>query len=145
MCVLIHINLYHEVDLDQFISWTRKLKLLFNCLLTDLLSASIIWTTLSLVRMNLLFRCFRTQQQRSDSPESSCVSMKSDRSKGLPIEFKGGPPAKRRSDFTLSSVIIWLMDAETPWTRASGHKLQHRVHRVVGREILISTQISNWN
>ncbi|CAK6980371.1 NLR family CARD domain-containing protein 3-like%2C partial [Scomber scombrus] len=35
----------------------------------------------------------RMQQQRADSPEPSCVSMKSDRSMDLPIKFKEGKPA----------------------------------------------------
>lgn len=89
------VNLSTEMRLHHYIFMNRE-KLLFHCLLTDLLSASIILPTDSLVRMNLLFGCFRAQQQRSDSPESSCVSMKSDRSKGLPIEFKRRRPAKRR-------------------------------------------------
>lgn len=84
------VNLSTEMRLHHYIFMNRE-KLLFHCLLTDLLSASIILPTDSLVRMNLLFGCFRAQQQRSD-----CVSMKSDRSKGLPIEFKRRRPAKRR-------------------------------------------------
>lgn len=88
------VNLSTEMRLHHYIFMNRE-KLLFHCLLTDLLSASIILPTDSLVRMNLLFGCFRTQQQRLDS-ESSCVSMKSDRSKGLPIEFKSGQPADGR-------------------------------------------------
>ncbi|XP_053199887.1 NACHT, LRR and PYD domains-containing protein 12-like, partial [Scomber japonicus] len=35
----------------------------------------------------------RMQQQRADSPEPSCVSMKSDRSMGPPFDFKDGQPA----------------------------------------------------
>ncbi|CAK6980372.1 NLR family CARD domain-containing protein 3-like%2C partial [Scomber scombrus] len=38
----------------------------------------------------------RMQQQRADSPEPSCVSMKSDRSMDLPIKFKEGKPADGR-------------------------------------------------
>eukprot|EP00064_Thunnus_orientalis_P023544 superscaffoldBa00009004_g23791 len=38
-------------------------------------------------------RAQRMQQQRADSPEPSCVSMKSDRSMGRLIEFKDGQPA----------------------------------------------------
>ncbi|CAK6978660.1 NLR family CARD domain-containing protein 3-like [Scomber scombrus] len=36
------------------------------------------------------------QQQRADSPEPSCVSMKSDQSMMLPIKFKDGRPANGR-------------------------------------------------
>ncbi|XP_053188068.1 NACHT, LRR and PYD domains-containing protein 4-like [Scomber japonicus] len=36
------------------------------------------------------------QQQRADSPELSCVSMKSDRSMGNPLKFKDGRPADGR-------------------------------------------------
>ncbi|XP_053188293.1 stonustoxin subunit alpha-like [Scomber japonicus] len=43
------------------------------------------------------------QQQRADSPEPSCVSMKSDRSMGHPIHFKDGQPADGRlTDCNLS-------------------------------------------
>ncbi|CAK6980720.1 NLR family CARD domain-containing protein 3-like [Scomber scombrus] len=38
----------------------------------------------------------RMQQQRADSPEPSCVSMKSDWSMGRPIKFKDGQPADGR-------------------------------------------------
>ncbi|XP_062273774.1 NLR family CARD domain-containing protein 3-like [Scomber scombrus] len=38
----------------------------------------------------------RMQQQRADSPEPSCVSMKSDWSMGRPPEFKDGQPADGR-------------------------------------------------
>ncbi|XP_067427389.1 NLR family CARD domain-containing protein 3-like isoform X2 [Thunnus thynnus] len=38
----------------------------------------------------------RMQQQRADSPEPSCVSMKSDRSMGRPIDLKDGQPADGR-------------------------------------------------
>ncbi|KAM7012959.1 uncharacterized protein LKV04_000453 isoform 1-T1 [Tautogolabrus adspersus] len=38
----------------------------------------------------------RMQEQRADSPGPSCVSMKSDRSKGLVIYFKDGRPADGR-------------------------------------------------
>ncbi|XP_044214233.1 NACHT, LRR and PYD domains-containing protein 12-like [Thunnus albacares] len=38
----------------------------------------------------------RMQQQRTDSPEPSCVSMKSDRSMGHPVNFKVGQPADGR-------------------------------------------------
>ncbi|CAK6979522.1 NLR family CARD domain-containing protein 3-like [Scomber scombrus] len=38
----------------------------------------------------------RMQQQRADSPEPSCVSMKSDRSMDPPIVFKDGQPADGR-------------------------------------------------
>ncbi|XP_067426628.1 NLR family CARD domain-containing protein 3-like isoform X1 [Thunnus thynnus] len=38
----------------------------------------------------------RMQQQRADSPEPSCVSMKSDQSMAPSIEFKGGQPADGR-------------------------------------------------
>ncbi|XP_044225371.1 NLR family CARD domain-containing protein 3-like [Thunnus albacares] len=38
----------------------------------------------------------RMQQQRTDSPEPSCVSMKSDRSMGHPINFNIGQPADGR-------------------------------------------------
>ncbi|XP_056261115.1 protein NLRC3-like [Seriola aureovittata] len=38
----------------------------------------------------------RMQQQRPESPEPSCVSMKSDWSMGRPINFKGGQPADGR-------------------------------------------------
>ncbi|KAG7224689.1 hypothetical protein INR49_011486 [Caranx melampygus] len=38
----------------------------------------------------------RMQQQRSDSPEPSCVSMKSDRSMHQPLNFKEGQPADGR-------------------------------------------------
>ncbi|XP_056226678.1 protein NLRC3-like [Seriola aureovittata] len=37
--------------------------------------------------------CFRIQQQRPDSPEPSCLSLKSDRSKGWLIHFKGRRPS----------------------------------------------------
>ncbi|KAM7000711.1 NACHT, LRR and PYD domains-containing protein 3-like isoform 1-T1 [Tautogolabrus adspersus] len=38
----------------------------------------------------------RMQEQRADSPGPSCVSMKSDRSKGLGMDFKDGRPADGR-------------------------------------------------
>ncbi|CAK6982846.1 NLR family CARD domain-containing protein 3-like [Scomber scombrus] len=38
----------------------------------------------------------RMQQQRADSPEPSCVSMKSDASMGHPVKFKDGQPADGR-------------------------------------------------
>uniref|UniRef100_A0A3B4THS8 Protein NLRC3-like n=1 Tax=Seriola dumerili TaxID=41447 RepID=A0A3B4THS8_SERDU len=37
--------------------------------------------------------CFRIQQQRPDSPEPSCLSLKSDGSKGRIIDFKGRRPS----------------------------------------------------
>ena len=38
----------------------------------------------------------RMQQQRADSPEPSCVSMKSDQSMEPPLVFKDGQPADGR-------------------------------------------------
>ncbi|XP_060888148.1 NLR family CARD domain-containing protein 3-like isoform X3 [Labrus mixtus] len=46
--------------------------------------------------INHLFVCIRMKRQRPDSPGPSCVSMKSDRSKGLPHNFKDGLPADGR-------------------------------------------------
>uniref|UniRef100_UPI0037E8C499 NLR family CARD domain-containing protein 3-like n=1 Tax=Semicossyphus pulcher TaxID=241346 RepID=UPI0037E8C499 len=43
-----------------------------------------------------VFRNIKMQQQRSDSPGPSCVSMKSDESMGRPIDFKVGHPADGR-------------------------------------------------
>ena len=53
----------------------------------------------SLVLTTCFFHFFihiRMQQQRADSPEPSCVSMKSDRSMNYPITFKDGQPADGR-------------------------------------------------
>ncbi|XP_060903299.1 NACHT, LRR and PYD domains-containing protein 3-like isoform X4 [Labrus mixtus] len=46
--------------------------------------------------INQLFVCIRMKRQRPDSPGPSCVSMKSDRSMGLIINFKDGRPADGR-------------------------------------------------
>ncbi|XP_044214425.1 NLR family CARD domain-containing protein 3-like [Thunnus albacares] len=45
------------------------------------------------------------QQQRADSPEPSCVSMKSDWSMGHPIKFKDGKPADGRVQQQSSEVL----------------------------------------
>ncbi|CAK6979943.1 NLR family CARD domain-containing protein 3-like [Scomber scombrus] len=61
----------------------------------------------------------RMQQQRADSPEPSCVSMKSDRSMDRPIKFKDGQPAdgrmqQQRADSPEPSCVSmksdWSMD-----------------------------------
>ena len=44
----------------------------------------------------LYFIHIRMQTQRADSPEPSCVSMKSDRSKGGLVVYKDGQPADGR-------------------------------------------------
>ena len=53
----------------------------------------------SLVLTTCFFHFFihiRMQQQRADSPEPSCVSLKSDWSMDHPIMFKDGQPADGR-------------------------------------------------
>ena len=75
---------------------------LIHCLLTDFHSASKTSAADSLLKIHLfklfdlLFVCIRMQQQRADSPEPSCVSMKSDFSMDRPIKFKDGQPADGR-------------------------------------------------
>ncbi len=46
-----------------------------------------------------MFVCIRMQQQRPESPEPSCVSMKSDWSMDRPINFQAGQPADGRWEF----------------------------------------------
>ncbi|CAK6980579.1 NLR family CARD domain-containing protein 3-like%2C partial, partial [Scomber scombrus] len=58
----------------------------------------------------------RMQQQRADSPEPSCVSMKSDRSMDHPIVFKDGQPAdgrmqQQRADSPEPSCVSMKSDA----------------------------------
>lgn len=75
---------------------------LIHCLLTDFHSASKTSAADSLLNIHLfklfdlLFVCIRMQQQRADSPEPSCVSMKSDWSKGRLIDIKDEQPADGR-------------------------------------------------
>ncbi|XP_065819875.1 NACHT, LRR and PYD domains-containing protein 12-like [Labrus bergylta] len=54
------------------------------------------------------------QEQRPDSPGPSCVSMKSDRSKGLIIKFKDGRPADGRVQQESSEVHRDQSDQQNP-------------------------------
>ncbi|XP_062278012.1 NLR family CARD domain-containing protein 3-like [Scomber scombrus] len=67
----------------------------------------------------------RMQQQRADSPEPSCVSMKSDASMGRPVKFKDGQPAdgrmqQQRADSPEPSCVSMKSD----WSMGCGIKFK---------------------
>ncbi|KAM6988188.1 NLR family CARD domain-containing protein 3-like [Tautogolabrus adspersus] len=78
----------------------------------------------------------RMQEQRADSPGPSCVSMKSDRSKGLPIFFKDGRPAdgrvqEQRADSPGPSCVSMKSDHSMapPMNFKDGHPADGRVQQ----------------